>query len=86
MTGRVVTKHDQKLIDPCAMGWRKASLRRHFPSKEKAIDFLTTFNKKLNKRYKVRLFTDRQFGMAKESEGYAIPYTKKQQEEVYYVG
>ena len=86
MTGRVVTKHDQKRLDPCSIGWRKKSLRRHFPSKEKAISFLTTFDKKLDKRYMVRLFTDRQFGMAKQEEDYAIPYTKKQMKEVYYVG
>lgn len=85
-TGKIVTKHDMKRLDPCAIGFRLTSLRRHFPSKQKALDFLSGFDKKLDKRYAVRLFSDKQFSLAKESEGYAIPYTKKQLNEVYYVG
>ena len=87
VTGRVVTKHDRKQLgEICNIGTKTKYYRKHFPSKEDAIRFLKSFDKKLDKRYMVRLFTDKQFGMAKEEDGYAIPYTSKQREEVYYVG
>lgn len=60
--------------------------RLHFADKQKAIDFLTTFSGKLDKRYKALLFTDKQFSMAKREDNFAIPYTQKQLKEVYFVG
>ena len=57
-----------------------------FASKENALEYIRNFNKKLSKRYMVRLFTDKQFEMAKREEGFAIHYTKKQLNEVYFVG
>ena len=84
----VVTKHDRKQIDGFSgmMGKSPKTYRKHFPSKEKAVKFIKSFNKPLNKSYTVRLFTDRQFGLAKQSEGYAIHYTRKQWAETYTIG
>ena len=85
-TGRVVTQHDQKALGAIQVWRGQKNYRRHFASKEKALEFVNKFDKKLDKRYQVRLFTDKQFGMAKQENGYAIPYTKKQLAEVYYIG
>ena len=85
-TGRVVTKHDQRKLGGIQVWRGEKRFRRHFPSRDKALEFVTTFSGKLDKRYAVRFFSDKQFSMAKESEGYAIPFTKKQMEDVHYVG
>lgn len=81
----VVTKHDRRQIDgySATIGKSPKTYRKHFPSKLHAVKFLHEFNKKLDKAYTVRLFTDRQFAMSKLSEGYRIPYTRKQWEETY---
>lgn len=84
--GMVVTKHDQKALGEVVPLIGAKNLRKHFASKKKAVDYINTFSKKLDKRYMVRLFTDKQFSMARQEDGYAIPYTKKQFSEVYYVG
>ena len=87
MTGLYVTKKDiAALGEKFYCGIHNKTYRKHFVSKEKAIAFITNFNGKLSKRYMVRLFTDKQFGMVKQANGYAIPYTKKQLAEVYYIG
>ena len=89
VTGKFVTKKDIIAIEGFNNGYigrYNKSHRRHFASKERALEFINNFNKKLSKRYMVRLFTDKQFGMAKQETGYAIPYTKKQLAEVYYIG
>ena len=86
-TGRYVTKKDiAALGHKSYVGIRNKTWRKHFASKERAVAFLTNFNGKLSKRYKVLLFTDKQFGMAKQENGYAIPYTKKQLSEPYFIG
>ena len=87
MTGRVVTKHDRKQFGEISTDYKSPkTYRKHFPNKEKAMEYIKTFNKKLDKKYIVRLFTDKQFAMAKQEYGYAIPYTTKQLKEIYYVG
>lgn len=89
VTGNFITKKDIASIrgyNDRYIGRYNKYYRQHFASKERALEFINTFNKKLSKRYIVRLFTDKQFGMAKQENGYAIPYTKKQLNEVYYVG
>ena len=89
VTGKFVTKKDVATIQGYSdkyIGRYNIYYRRHFASKEKAIEFITNFNKKLSKKYMVRLFTDKQFGMAKQENGYVIPYTKKQLKEIYYIG
>jgi predicted glutamine amidotransferase len=55
-----------------------------FSTKERAMEWLK-IERNLSKRYEVRLFTDKQFGMAKKETGYAIPFTQKQFAEVYYI-
>ena len=89
VTGKFVTKKDIAAIQGYSdryIGRYNKNYRKHFASKERALEFINNFNKKLSKRYMVRLFTDKQFGMAKQENGYAIPYTKKQLAEVYYIG
>lgn len=87
MTGNVVTKHDRKQFGEILCGYTSAkTYRKYFPNKEAALDYVKNFDKKLDKKYMVRLFTDKQFSMAKQENGYAIPYTKKQLNEVYYIG
>lgn len=85
-TGRFVTQKDIKALGDNPRGKHFKTYRKHFPSKEKAIQFIFGFNKKLSKRYRVLLCTDKQFGMAKQETGYAIPYTLKQLAEDYYIG
>lgn len=86
--GTFVTKHDNMVISGTRfnLGSFQRNVRKHFVTKDDAIKFIRTFDKKLDKKYMVRLFTDKQFGMAKEGDGYAIPYTQKQLNEVYYIG
>lgn len=89
VTGKYVTKKDIAAIQGYSdrsIGCHNKNYRRHFASKERALEFINNFGKKLSKRYMVRLFTDKQFGMATQETGYAIPYTQKQLKEVYYVG
>jgi len=89
VTGKYITKKDIATIQGHTdryIGRYNTNYRKHFVSKERALEFINNFNKKLSKRYMVRLFTDKQFGMAKQENGYAIPYTKKQLAEVYYIG
>lgn len=85
-TGKVVTKHDRKQFGEVLCNYTGAkTYRKHFPNKEAALDYVKNFDKKLDKKYMVRLFTDKQFSMAKQENGYAI-HTQKQLDEVYYVG
>lgn len=89
VTGKFITKKDIATIQGYAdryIGRYNTYYRKYFGSKEHALKFIKNFSKKLDKQYMVRLFTDKQFSMAKQETGYAIPYTKKQMEEVYYVG
>ncbi len=51
----------------------------HFPTREKALAHLASLKgAKLTKAYECRLFTDKQFGMRRADNGYAVPFTKKQ--------
>ena len=88
VTGKYITKKDIAAIQGSDryIGRYNTNYRKPFASKERALEFINNFDKKLSKRYMVRLFTDKQFGMAKQENGYAIPYTKKQLAEVYYIG
>lgn len=84
----LVTKHDRKQIDGIVglPGKSPKTYRKYFSSKEKAVEFLTGFNKTLDKPYTVRLFTDRQLSLANQSDGYRIHYTRKQWAETYDIG
>lgn len=83
MTGRTVIAADAKKMRIVCVH-RNGFGYAHFHNEESALEWLRTEHK-LSKRYEVRLFTDKQFGMAKEETGYAIPFTKKQFNEVYYI-
>ena len=78
-----VTKHDQKLLGALDAIEKLRTFKMCYPNKEAAINFIHTFNKRLDKNYKCLISTDKQFGMATEENGYKIPYTEKQKEEVY---
>ena len=80
-----VTVHDQRVFGSAYPTPRLKTYRKVFGNKAAALAFINRFSKKLNKSYTCLLSTDKQFGMAKESEGYAIPYTKKQLKEKYYI-
>lgn len=80
----IVTIRDRKAFgDMSCLGTEKKHYK-HFANKEKAIDWINGFSKKLDKQYTVRLFTDKQFSMSETRNGeIIIPFTKKQLEEVY---
>ena len=80
-----VTMHDQRAFEASFPTPRLKTYRKPFASKERAVSFLISFRKKLDKSYTCLISTDKQYGMAKESEGYRIPYTKKQLAEKYYI-
>lgn len=64
----------------------KTSLLKHFGCKENAIAEIERIKKiSLRKQYEVRLFTDKQFGMAKCDDGYKIPFTKKQNDDMFII-
>lgn len=76
----IVTKHDQKLLgSPRIVGKSPKTFRKPVGTREAGLAFIESLGcKQLDKHYTCRFFTDKQFGMAKESEGYAIHYTQKQ--------
>lgn len=80
-----VTMHDQRAFGASFPTPRLKTYRKPFGSKVEALSFINYFSKKLDKYYTCLLSTDKQYGMAKESEGYAIPYTQKQLEDKYYI-
>lgn len=56
---------------------------KHFNSEKSATEFLKSFNKTLSKKYSCRLCTDKQVAVAKTP--WAIQFTEKQLNEVYYI-
>ena len=80
-----VTAHDQKALGAFFPSSRLKTYRKPFPTKESALSFIRTFSKKLDKWYTCLISTDKQYGMAKESENYAIPYTEKQKADKYFL-
>lgn len=83
-----VTVHDQKAFGSCPylVHGKEKTYRKHFANKEHALQWLGTFKKRLDKAYTVRMFTDEQYGLAREADGYRIPYTKKQWAETWRIG
>lgn len=86
--GTFALKGDIEKINGYAIGrGYEKHILRHFSNKERAIEFIKGFDKKLGKRYQVRICTDAQFGKSqKNGKDLIIPFTKQQQEEVYYIG
>lgn len=82
----IVTKHDRRLFGATLLWGIEKKHYKHFLSKREALDWLANFNStRLDKSYECRLFTDKQFGMAKAENNFAIPFTSKQLKEVYYL-
>lgn len=79
----IVTKHDRRQFGEVVCHGRLKTYRKHFADKAAALDYILTFSKKLDKAYTIRLFTDKQFSIAKDG---VIPYTKKQYAEIYNIG
>lgn len=89
-TGKVVTKKDEKTLSGHSYVTKAKAMKyyaKHFNTKEDALEFIQNFNGKLENKYKVRLLTDKQFGMTKTTVG-ELPeflFTDKQLREVYYI-
>ena len=82
----IVTKHDRRLFGDVLLRGTEKKHYKCFWSKDKALDWLANFDAtRLDKSYSCRLFTDKQFGMAKAENNFAIPFTSKQLKEVYYL-
>lgn len=81
----VVTQHDQRAFG-AHYTWADSTeyVKTPFGCREDAVAWLTSFSKRLNKRYACRIITDKQFGMRKQ--GQPWPFTAKQNEDVYYIG
>lgn len=79
----IVTRNDQKQFGAMVTLPKLDKFYRWFPSKAQAVEFLTRFNKKLDKDYTCLICTDKQFGMAQEDEDYEITFTEAQKKEVY---
>ena len=83
----IVTKHDRKIFGEFRPSGKERTHRKHFPSKEDAISWITNFDaSRLDKAYTCYLFTDKQFSLAKAENGFAIPYTTKQRNTPYTLG
>lgn len=82
----IVTKHDRRLFGDVLLRGTEKKHYKHFMNKQRALDWLSNFDAaRLDKSYSCRLFTDKQFGMAKAENDFAIPFTSKQLKEVYYL-
>ena len=82
----IVTKHDRRLFGDVLLRGTKKKHYKRFPSKQEALDWLANFDAtKLDKSYSCRLFTDKQFGLVKAEDNFAIPFTSKQLKVVYYL-
>ena len=81
----IVTKHDKKIMGVYSSF--KDRFYKFSASKEKAMEFLNDnlmkidFSK-LDKPYECRIFTDKQYSNALESEDYKIHFTAKQESEM----
>lgn len=82
----IVTKHDRRLFGDTYQRGTEKRHRKHFPSKQEALDWLANFDAtRLDKSYSCCLFTDKQFSLAKAEYNFAIPFTTKQRNEVYHL-
>ena len=72
-----ITKHDQLIFGATIYGVmpKKHKFYKYLGSKDLAQKYLTNDFSKLNKPYECRIFTDKQFSLAKDN---VIPFTKKQ--------
>ena len=78
-----VTRHDQIQFGSMLTFPKINRHYRWFTNKDEAVKFLTSFRKPLDKEYTCLICTDKQYGLAEESNDYEIPFTDKQRKEVY---
>ena len=76
----IVAKADKKKIDNLCYGVKNKAIYRHFPNKERAMQFIESLKGvKLTKQYICTMFTGKQFGLAKTTNGDTIvKFTAKQ--------
>ena len=76
----IVTKADKKKIDKLCCGVKNKAIFRHFPNKERAMQFIESLKGvKLTKQYICTMFTDRQLGLAKTTnDDTIVKFTAKQ--------
>lgn len=76
----VVTKADKKKIDNLCYGVKNKAIFRHFPNKERAMQFIESLKGvKLTKQYICTMFTDKQLGLAKTTnDDIIVKFTAKQ--------
>ncbi len=91
-TKGIVTKSDQIKIDSIRKFYpykRSRAIYKRFETKEKAIQWLKTFDNSLEKRYECRIFSDAQMSKGEVVEGgngeLKIPFTEKQKNEIFYI-
>lgn len=83
----IVTKHDRKQFGDMLLLGKNLKHYLHFKDRPTALNWLRTFNKRLDKQYTCRLFTDAQFSKSRYEDGQmVIPFTTKQRNEVYIIG
>lgn len=80
----VVTRHDQRKFGAHCLWYDLGEYVKTFGCHDDAVAWLTSFCKKLDKRYACRIITGKQFGMRKQGEPW--PFTKAQNEDVHYIG
>lgn len=88
--GGCVSKKDEKTLSGhsyIAKGKEMPYYAKHFATKQDAVNFLQNFNGGLEKKYNVRILTDKQFGMTQITIGTLpeFPFTEKQSKEIYYI-
>lgn len=76
----IVTKADKKKLDNLCGGLKNKAIFRHFPNKERAMQFIESLKGvKLTKQYICTIFTDQQFGLAKTTnDDTIVKFTAKQ--------
>lgn len=91
-TKGIVTKSDQIKIDSICKFYpykRSRAIYKRFETKEKAMQWLKTFDNSLEKRYECRIFSDVQMSKGEVVESgngeLKIPFTEKQKNEIFYI-
>lgn len=94
-TSGIVTKKDIRVlskspISDCKYASGNKNLLQHFATKQAALDYIETVKAnqyRLGKKYEVRICSDRQFGLSKkEGNFFVIPFTAKQENEMFTIG
>lgn len=87
----IVTQADKRLLARYGMDYRGQrgckAFRYWAGDMEKLKQHIASIKQeRLSKAYEVRFFTDKQYALAKEETGYEIPFTTKQEKEMFIIG